>query len=254
MHETSISVLDVSEAQIAHDGEATYKVTLVVGEHQLVIPAFCRCGWLVPGASKDLDGTDLSLQGAAQPGGWSVCDGDPYGQNGRLRVGDARDAAYDQPIDVYNSDVGDEEVPPHWVPEWQAAVDAVSELRALLGDMAESNATYVEAVKKAIEVRDAVSTRIARVCDAYQVQCPEPSPAEVFNALPGIVGIEALPVRTGNYRGCGPVMVWLTPDDCQMQYWPERVTPRLSEVLRDAVYREIRSAIEDINADVGNEQ
>lgn len=236
---TNVEITKVSRATVDEKGYANYAVTFRIGEHELTVPAYCRCGWLKPDSDCDFDGGGLAVD---YPGGWSVCDGDEStSTHGRLLV-DAGGEHFDSIMidsDSLTPDVF--AIPPSWVPEWEAAVNRVIAIEEGDYALAERESVLELQIELSEEIRNELAKRLDALCREYVVDCPEPSPEEVYEYLDDKFGIDELGVQMGDYRGCGFVVAWRGDRGCDMAWHPN--TDRLPEGLNHTVFANLRQMI-----------
>ena len=237
---TTISA-EASEANVNEPsegyGSADYTTTLTVGDRQLEIPCWGHCGWLAPGANADLDGSGLSVWGDSQPGGWRVCDGDGA-YDGRPRVIADRSPACDTPIAVGAAHLDTQEITPEMVPEWAAAL-------ATLAATPEDAEEWPDRESDAADVRVAVAMAVEAALEDISADCPEPTAAEVWEALgrsAEVGGAEC--VRAGMRIGC-PLVAWRVGERTEYDWWPTEAPAGAIAAAKRAAADAAATAVED---------
>jgi hypothetical protein len=81
------------------------------------------------------------------------------------------------------------------------------------------------------------------VLEDYSYGCPEPDAETLYDSLDEIEGIEGMPVRFGNYKGAGPVLVWSDGEDYDFDYHPSETPSRLRDLLADKLDEIITEAV-----------
>jgi len=239
---TPIEITSVSQAEIDSDGYANYEVTFKIGEHERTVEGYCLCGWLKPGASGDLDGSGLALWGDAQPGGWSVCDGDSQG--GRLRVNGCGSGCGSN-IQISNGVGGSAiNIEPWMVPEWYESVMSAHSL-----EKDDDLTAFDIAAEIAEAVRNGIIERLESLCRDYKVDCPEPDASEVYEYLDDLDGLSGIAVKVGEYKGCGAVVAWIDDDGYGFDWWPnpQSLSDRLLASVRKEVEQYLAREIERIS-------
>lgn len=225
-----------------------YQLGLVVGDKEYALTGWFVAGWLAPGAHADLDGSGLANWGDSQPGGWSVCRTDGQ-SNGAVRVWGGEDS-HDSPIRIESGEGGEDvEIRPEDIEEWQAAVDLVRTHE----DDTEGD-DYERAVAACEEIREQITQMLVSAIEAaiYCVETGEPD-SEIIYDSPGmkeVDGMKDLPIRIGNWKGAGMVIVWQDDEGrYDHRYWPddrdieraiEETTGRAAEVIRGEIEYEMK--------------
>ncbi len=197
-------------------GSAHYSVILTIGDREVIVRAWAHCGWLPPGARSDLDGRPLWLTRHSQvfleSGVWSVCDGD--GEHiGRVRVIDHADPSPRDPIILGADHLDGSQITPDMVPAWAAALAAM--------DGAVEGSDERDHLAIAAEtVREGIVEAIRRDLDRVQLQCPEPTAEEVWDALGVTAEVDGAPrVRVGRWLGCR-LVAWQAAKGYDYSSWP----------------------------------
>lgn len=236
---TNIRVENVQACDIKEvsDGCCTgnYEVDLIVGERSLTVDGWVVCGWLAPGANCDLDGSGLANWGSSQRGGWAVCDGDGQ-MSGRPQADESGE--YSDPISVGNSCGNHVEVTPDMVPEWAAAVAIVDSI-----DSEADEDGYESAIEAAEAIRSEVVAAINDALRDYDTDCPEPDAETIYDDLSEIDGLEAFPIRFGDFRGAGAVLAWKDGDEFQFDFHPSSVDSDLAKLVGKMAVQVIEDAI-----------
>lgn len=237
---TTISAT-ASEAEINEPsegyGSADYTTTLTVGDRAIEIPCWGHCGWLAPGASADLDGSGLSLWGDSQPGGWSVCDGDGA-YDGRPRVIADRSPECGDPISVGATPLDSVEVTPDMVPEWAAAL-------AALAATPEDAEEWADRESDAADVREAVAEAIEAALEDISADCPEPTAAEVWEALGRSSEVDGADcVRAGRWIGC-PLVAWRDGEEIGYDWRPTEAPAGAVKAAKRAAAEAAAEAVAD---------
>lgn len=219
-------------------GSADYTTTLTVGNSEIEIPCWGHCGWLAPGANADLDGSGLVAWGDSQPGGWSVCDGDGA-YDGRPRVIDeALPTECDTPITVGATHLDSVEVTPDMVPEWATAL-------AALYATPEDSEEWGDRESAAADVREAVVAAVEAALEDIGAGCPEPTAAEVWEALGGSAEVDGAEcVRAGRWIGC-PLVAWRVNGETYFDWWPTAAPAGAVHAAKRAAADAATAAVED---------
>ena len=221
-------------------GSVDYRVTLAVGEHRVDIDCWGHCGWLAPGASADIDGSGLAAWGDSQPGGWSVCDGDGA-YDGRPRVIADRSPECGDPVCVGATHLGAQEITPDMVPGWAAAL-------AALAATPEDAGEWVDRESDAADIRAAVAEAIGAALAVADADCPEPSAAEVWDALGSTAEVDGVDcVRVGRWIGC-PLVAWRAGERIEYEWWPKGSPQGALDAAAVAASSAIDDAVEAILA------
>ena len=205
---------NISAVATEHDGIeewtdgyaiAAYTLEITIGEKTHEIDCWSRVGWIMPGASQDLDGSGLPNWGDSQEGGWSQTDGDGQ-MSGRPRVDKFYDRHdYDAEIQVHHDTSAALSITPSDVPEWLLLVHAADDLLDL-----DDDAGYDAACAKARKCRNLIAASIESAIEkAPAPKVDEPISKAVYDELDPLDGQPDISIRGGNYRGCGKVSAYL---------------------------------------------
>lgn len=204
-------------------------------------------GWamgafLAPGAHQDIDGSGLALWGDSQPGGWRCADGDGA-VSGKPQL--QKETYWGkchpfEPITIFGgAGFLDIEICPTDIPEWESICNRLHDYDTIEEESGyapeDYDTIYEQAEKIRDEVRQALEDALESTLDGSHY--PKlPSDEDMYDELEELDELEDLPIRSGNYLGCGPVVAWMRNGEYHAIPHPDE--------------QEIRGIIQDITPDI----